>query len=409
MNNFEHQDNAPNSSHTPVSVRQAYQPPKKSFFQQLRTNRKMQVLIGSVFAIIAIVVLALAVIANSGTKVQLNEHYEIKIAGLNEYATASVRRIKNAANEPDLAVFTTEQRNFVAEITFNLSKSKSLKNGDTVQATAVFNKKAAKELDLNLKNTTLKLKVENLEKGKAVDVFKGLEVSYDGVSPVATVSLSNNNPDPFVRTVTYDAQPSENLKNGDKITVSARYSDEKAVEEKVVVQNETKTFTVKGLPEYIDESTKLSPAQKETIHKECSDIITAKIASYDDFFSSYAKDYISFPKTVSSTEPVLHSQTILSLKSPAPNQEYNILVNIYSMSATVTHGMLTKETANLSGYTAVIHKGVYIDQDGNAVLPEYSGQRFSSDIDWENHHNVEELVKKHITAQKDAYIATEIK
>lgn len=94
------------------------------------------------------------------------------------------------------------------------------------------------------------LTVEGLTEAEAFDPFEGLEVSYSGNAPFATVGVYNYNY--YGRPEFYDVNPKENLKNGDIITVKFTCEDKgEAIEYFGKYPScYEKEFTVSGLKMY---------------------------------------------------------------------------------------------------------------------------------------------------------------
>ena len=108
----------------------------------------------------------------------------------------------------------------------------------------------AKQLNLSFKNTEKVIEVSGLTKGKEVDIFKDLKVTYTGISPDGKVSLVNDSNDPFVSIVTFKSSK-DKVANGDKIIVEADYTNQDAIEHKALVKESKKSYLVSGLTEYI--------------------------------------------------------------------------------------------------------------------------------------------------------------
>ncbi len=92
-------------------------------------------------------------------KVDFNKYYAIQINGVSEYARASFvdKHIKNMKPDEKLTKFLKEG---ITE--FKLSKEESIKNGDTIEGTIIYDKELAKKLKIKVKNDKIKFKVESL-------------------------------------------------------------------------------------------------------------------------------------------------------------------------------------------------------------------------------------------------------
>ena len=87
-----------------------------------------------------------------------------------------------------------------------------------------------------------------------VDITKDIEILYHGEDGSGVVDVRNKNLNynqriqEFMDTVEYKASPNKNLKNGDKITISATYDETLASRYHIDAINTKKEITVAGLP-----------------------------------------------------------------------------------------------------------------------------------------------------------------
>lgn len=116
-----------------------------------------------------------------------------------------------------------------------------------------------------------------------VDLVKNISFSYEGDSGEAKIvkfksNLTSNddNVKSFLSTVTYNYKEMTSLSNGDRITIKAQYSKEKAKELRINVLNDERTFTVSGLVYRFDSSSKI-PSEIKTAMKNDA---TASFESY---------------------------------------------------------------------------------------------------------------------------------
>lgn len=366
--------------------------------------------------LIAIILLIYLIASNSGTKVDLAQLYSIEIYGLNGYATATVTFKSDAYSTTDYSNFDSLYQDwmkddFLSGIQFDLSETENIANGDKIIAVANFDKNSAKKLGFNLKNTKLTVKVDGLKDGEIVDVFDGLEVKFDGISPYGTVTFNNNNSNEFIRNVTYLSESTSNLQNNDEITITASYSASLAVEHSVIVDQNKKAYTVSGLPEYITDSSILSNNQQDIINNESSDALEALLSeSWKRIYSSFS-DSSSYNLHKESTSSKAISQTLLTLKksdgsSYSEYTTYNSIVTIYEVTIETSSTSKYSEGGTATGYIAIILDNASIDQDEKVSFKSTS---WTGSYDWEKSIHLETIKDSVITSKKAAYILTEWK
>ena len=146
----------------------------------------------------------------------------------------------------------------------SLNKTDNLKNGDKITATITFDETVAKQLNLSFKNTEKVIEVSGLPKGKEIDVFKDLKVTYTGISPEGKVSAVSTSRDPFISKINF-VSSKDKVSNGDKITVEAKYTTQDAIAHQALIKEKIKEYTVSGLPEYLKSYNQLSGNNVNTL------------------------------------------------------------------------------------------------------------------------------------------------
>lgn len=152
----------------------------------------------------------------------------------------------------------TDTKNALKNITFSLSKGENgkIKNGDTITVKAKYKEDKLKNFGIDLKSDEFSFKVSGLEEKEVIDPFDKdhFELKASGLDGKGKV---DNGVDDST-SIYYTFEPSYNLKNGDKVTVTATMYDDDAVLKDSTDEDGTKAekeFTVSGLgtiPETLD-------------------------------------------------------------------------------------------------------------------------------------------------------------
>ena len=177
----------------------------------------------------------------------------------------------------------------MTNVDYTFSKEEGLSNGDEVTVTMDYDEDKFEERGIKVKNAEFTVTVDGLSDGTKVDVFDGLQVTYSGLSGKGYAIFDTNDCDTFTQDYVYFEYSESDLSNGDTITVTAQYDSNDAEENLVIVENDTKEFTVSGLkePEEIDPFENL-----EITYTGASPYITASIDSTK--CNSLVNNYISF-------------------------------------------------------------------------------------------------------------------
>ena len=177
----------------------------------------------------------------------------------------------------------------LADVNYIVSKENDLSNGDKVTVTVDYYEDKFKERGIKVKNSEFTVTVDGLENGTKIDVFDGLKVSYSGLSGKGFAIFDTNDCDTFTQDYVYFEYPESELSNGDTITVTARYDFDVAEENLVIIENDTKEYTVSGLKE----PKKIDPFEKlEITYTGASPYINAVVDSTK--CDSVVNQYIQF-------------------------------------------------------------------------------------------------------------------
>lgn len=146
-------------------------------------------------------------------------------------------------------------------VKFKLVKGKdgNLSNGDTIKVKARYNEDKIDKYDVEFVADEFETKVKGLEEKEVVDPFDSSKVTitFSGLDGDGNVDVEEKDDDSDY-TIYYSADPSYDLKNGDKVTVTASlYSEDYILKGSEDGEEVTKEFTVEGLgeiPKTIDSS-----------------------------------------------------------------------------------------------------------------------------------------------------------
>lgn len=142
----------------------------------------------------------------------------------------------------------------LTDVDYTFSKEEGLSNGDEITVIVEYDEDKFEENEIKVKNSEFTVTVEGLSDGTKIDVFDGLEITYSGLSGKGYAIFDTNACDEFTQDYVYFEYSESNLSNGDIITVTANYNIDDANKNLVVIENDTKEYTVSGLkePEEID-------------------------------------------------------------------------------------------------------------------------------------------------------------
>lgn len=108
----------------------------------------------------------------------------------------------------------------------------------------------------------------------------------------------------FADSVYYSFNTTDNLSNGDKVTITAKYDEDLAKEAKIKVKEDSKTYKVSGLMKrFKKDGSDISDKQMKLIKKYCSDFITEEVEDDQTVFGKLEEfDFVSRKNGCSATD-----------------------------------------------------------------------------------------------------------
>lgn len=108
---------------------------------------------------------------------------------------------------------------------------------------------------------------------KPLDPFEGVEVTFEGISPKAEAKIKGGNSN-----VKYTLDKTDNLKNDDKVTVTAELNASQ--KDNYTLTSSSKEFTVSDRPSYIMKLSDLSDEEVQTLSKKITDMLPAEAVRF---------------------------------------------------------------------------------------------------------------------------------
>lgn len=240
-----------------LETKKVIQPPKRR--RMTKARRRLELILKVSLCVLAVLIICCLVytfgFANYET-INLNDLTKAELDGYNGHGTLKTTTEAVAGYE---SFFYTVKVDIVDTDTV---KNGQLSNGDKIEIVYSYDKSAAKSLGLRIKAKKEYVKVKDLPDATVITndrLFEGIDISYEGISPLTTVTLNNNTTDEVLRTVDFQIQgDKEYYANGDTVVVEAIYDETLMAANAYEIQgSNTKEFTVSGCDEYITDYTQL--------------------------------------------------------------------------------------------------------------------------------------------------------
>lgn len=245
---------------------------------------------------------------NNSTKINLNNYISVKFEGDNLAGYGSVSFDKErflldhigniSFNNENVQVYRELYGNtdksaanaIIRYISVGLDKHNKLSNGDTVNIVwKIDTEKVDTYFVWDYVCTSESFAVSGLKDAETFDPFERLEVTFSGTAPYGTASAYNYGND---YSGTYKVTPNNNLKNGDKVTVTYSCSDKATMIANYgkYPSSFEKTYTVSGLNTYVQSMAKLTSEQQNKLISDArAKIWVLGYGNYTD--AKYCGDY----------------------------------------------------------------------------------------------------------------------
>lgn len=260
----------------------------------------MKLILGLVLAA-AVIIAGIVIINNLGRTIDLNKYVIVEAKGYDGYGNAGIgvdwKAIKEKYSKK--ISYTAEAKKQLGGL-FELGdpvdllnnyvgikaeKNRELSNGDKIEYEWKINEDYIKYFNCKLKFKNDSVTVEGLKDIETFDAFADLEVSFSGMAPNGRVSFNNNDENNSLPYNFFECEKTDGLKNGDTVEIKVNAD---AVEYYIQSNGKkpaekSKTYTVSGLPEYIENFSMLDTDFVSTLKKETEDTILAYVANnYSD-------------------------------------------------------------------------------------------------------------------------------
>lgn len=244
-------------------------------------SKKGKILAGVLAAVLA--TLALLIFINSRNKINPKDYIDISYTGCNGYVSLDLKvdttelyqkYSEKITDQDKLAALTEFCDSFKA-----VNDDSNLSNGQSTLVKIEYDKDAAQKAGVKLSDDSFKTKVKGVDNGQSIDVFSKVELSFGGVSPKAILEIKNNWDDDFLKTLTFECDKSDGIKNGDSVLVTCTTSRDELAKHGYITDNQmTKEVKADGLPVYCNTYTQLDMAEVETIKRACVQNVESEVA-----------------------------------------------------------------------------------------------------------------------------------
>ncbi|MBQ0027502.1 MAG: hypothetical protein KBS96_02750 [Lachnospiraceae bacterium] len=243
-----------------LETKKVIQPPKRR--RMTKARRQLQLILKAVVTVALVIALGSVVYVVGFAKYETIDLSELTKAELNGYNGHGTLKTTTE--------IVTGYETFFETVHVNILDSEKavngmLSNGDKIEIEYTYDKKVAKSLGLKIKAKDEYVNVKDLPDATVVscdELFAGVDIAYEGIAPLVTISLVNNTSNEVLKTVEFKVKnQKEFYDNGDVVVVEAVFDNAlmaaNAYEIKPGANGFTKEFTISGCDRYLTDYTEL--------------------------------------------------------------------------------------------------------------------------------------------------------
>lgn len=351
-------------------------------------------------ALLAIIIIIGIVIYNH--RFDVRNYITVSYVGANDYASPefSVDKegLKNAliGDKTDANVLSAIN-SLVNSIEVS-SEATDLSNGDKFEINISYDKSYEEAAGVKLNLTKYSIRVEGVSSGTKISLFDNIEVTFQGISPEATVLITNNSEDEYLQSLTFEADKTTNISFGDTVIVSCKESYEDIARHGYLVDSLEASYTADKLGEYINGVEDIDINVINEIVEESKKAITTKTSdtTFRMLYKATAnKDYLKQANIETASDIKLVSKYLLA--NGTNGSDYNnVLILIFSAT-------ISNESASETVYFAFSYYNSYITVDN-----QFSVIRSESNDNYDVSTSLESLQNSLINSQKERYTVYEL-
>ena len=344
-------------------------------------------------------------------EIDVTEGLEVEFNGVDGYGTARISNeffweeealeaaglVEKADSGNDDEAIGAIQGIYAVEsaVEYTIAPKENLSNGDEVTVTAKIRNESVEDYKIEFTGGEKKFTVEGLKEVEQIDLFEGVDVEFQGISPYvkAVVNSQDANKDVYA---SYSIDKSEGLTIGDTVTVTAEYDEEGLLQKGYVAAESTKEFTVPECDRYVSALADIPAETIEKINKQ-----------FEDAFRAYVTNKWKEPECLQNIE-----YAGSYLLTPKEEGYSNIYYGVYRITATPPEGEFTfysyiqySKLVILKDGTCSIDLTAYKMPEGSALAKNiYSGEIFPvGDYFYLGYQELDSLFNNCVTKNIDKY------
>lgn len=201
-----------------------------------------------------------------------DDYIDIDVSGASGKAAANVKFDRDLIDKINMDIYEGKADDVqLAQIEVYLysavdydivGETKELSNGDVITVILSPDNERLKDIGISFSETEYSYTVSGLTEPVTLDLFKDVEVTFEGVSPYLKPKVEYIGSDDFIKDNVYYSTDAFGYKNGDTLKLSARYNKHTFEENNYIAAADEKEMPVEGNREYAPADSDFSEIRK---------------------------------------------------------------------------------------------------------------------------------------------------
>lgn len=360
----------------------------------------------SVIVIIAVFIAIIIAVFIKLNKFDIKQYIKPVYTGANGYASVTFVIDEDALSEKLLGKNPDSDRQYyVGKFIESLSvhtDAVDIKNADTLKVIIDYNEAYAVGAKADIPHREYTYKVKGISDGAVVDLYSGVSVSFTGISPDAKIIVSNDWEDEYLKTITFSADKTEQIKLGDTVKVVCDTSYEELARHGIIARFMEMNYTADMLSSYCEAKDSISSDIMNTIYDEIISTISKETenVTYRMLFAATGNtDYLYHINEEKADD--IKIEAVYFINNNINDSENNDIKNYIAVEASAN---ISDNEESEQVYFMFIYSNAYVTVNGEFnIVHDNPDKRFACSI------SQEKLYDEYVGDLKNSYTIDRIR
>ena len=252
---------------------------KKEFKFMGRTIKKRRV--GIIITVTGVIAALVVILFIRSQRFDVWDYITVSYEGANGYAKPVFTLNKDGLYRQLMGKSDDSDKSYNVKMlisSINVSTdARDVSNGDTYKVNLEFDEKYEDAVGISLGKGYKKIKATGVLKGTSIELFDKVDVLFTGVSPEASVTITNQWDDDYLSGITFSADKSSGIAFGDTVNIKCDVEYEDIARHGFLPSDMEASYTADKLPSYVSKVSDISKKILEQVQQEVLETIDSQV------------------------------------------------------------------------------------------------------------------------------------